>query len=330
MAETSRFWDGTSIGDSVVAPYDAGTEFAQVMMAMSGADGLTNKGGITRDALNALLPSSPAANTLRIASGHAQVYGTWYENSANVDTTIPTPTTSTRIDRIVLRKSWSAQTVRITRIAGTEGAAAPALVQTIGTTWDFPLCQVSITVGAVITITDERVSLGSTQKIAETILTASASSIDFSSIPSTFRHLRLLIYGRGDEAAATSLLQVRFNADTAGNYDYQLDAGTGGVTQAVENQGVTAIRVGSLSGNTAGANLFAQCDVLIPHYANTLNNKVTSSVYGVKWGAVAGQLIAANGAGFWRSNSAINQITILPGAGNIVAGSIATLYGLSN
>jgi hypothetical protein len=67
------------------------------------------------------------------------------------------PTGATRIDRIVLRASWAAQTVRITRIAGVENDDAPALTQTPGTTYDIPLAQVSITTGGVITITDERV-----------------------------------------------------------------------------------------------------------------------------------------------------------------------------
>jgi hypothetical protein len=48
------------------------------------------------------------------------------------------------------------RTVRITRIAGIEGAGAPAITQTAGTTWDIPLAQVSITTGGAITLTDQR------------------------------------------------------------------------------------------------------------------------------------------------------------------------------
>lgn len=156
MAERSRFWDGTTLGDATVAPYDAATEFSEVMMAISGTDGYTNRGVMLGSASGALQSSIPVAGTLRVAAGAALVYGAWYDNTANVDITVPTPSVSTRIDRIVLRKSWAAQTVRITRIAGAEGGAAPALVQTAGTTWDLPLCQVSTTTGGVNTITDQR------------------------------------------------------------------------------------------------------------------------------------------------------------------------------
>jgi hypothetical protein len=70
---------------------------------------------------------------------------------------IPTPVAATRIDRIVLRSDWTAQTVRIYRIEGVEGAGAPARETTEGTLYDLLLYRVSIviTTGA-ITLTDER------------------------------------------------------------------------------------------------------------------------------------------------------------------------------
>jgi len=89
---------------------------------------------------------------------------------------IPSPTVSTRIDRIVLRKSWVAQTVRITRIEGIEGGGAPALTQTDGTTWDIPLYQVSITTGGNITLTDERVYIHPNIEIEDAMLGASLKS----------------------------------------------------------------------------------------------------------------------------------------------------------
>lgn len=158
MVERSRFWNSTVTGDATEAPYDAPTEFAQVLMGIGEHAGLTDRGRVIRStaAPGTLQPTSPGANTLRIATGEALVYGSWYQNDANIDVTIPTPGGATRIDRVVLRKSWSAQNVRVTRIAGTEGGGAPALVQTVGTTWDFPLAQVSITTGGVMTITDQR------------------------------------------------------------------------------------------------------------------------------------------------------------------------------
>lgn len=161
MTETSRFWDGTTVGDAATAaPYDAGSEFAKVMMSISGTDADTNKGGVFLSDLSELAPTNPSSTTVRIASGRAIVWGSWYENDSNVDTTPAAPAASTRIDRYVLRKDWAAQTIRVTRIAGVEGGGAPALTQNAGTTWDYPLCQASTTTGGVVTITDERTFAG--------------------------------------------------------------------------------------------------------------------------------------------------------------------------
>lgn len=160
MAETSRFWNGTTVGDAATAPYDADLEFSKVLMSLCGAAGVaTNLSAVFRGELNELAVTG-AVTPVSVASGRSIVWGTWYENDAATTIAIPTPGALTRIDRIVARKSWAAQTVRLVRIAGTEGGAAPALVQVLGTTWDEPIAQVSITTGGVITITDQRAFVG--------------------------------------------------------------------------------------------------------------------------------------------------------------------------
>lgn len=162
MTERSRFWDGTTTGDATEAAYDAATEFARVLRAlMFGSEQTADKGGVVNGAVGFgdLAATLPGGGICRIASGLAFVQGNWYESDANVDFSIPTPATSTRVDRIVLRKSWAGQTVRLTRIAGTEGAGVPAMTQTFGTTWDIPIVNASITTGGVITLTDTRALL---------------------------------------------------------------------------------------------------------------------------------------------------------------------------
>lgn len=156
MTETSRFWDGTVVGDATTAPYDSHTEFAKVLNSASTQARKVNNGGVCFGELNELVCTG-IASPVSVDTGRAFVYGTWYENDASVSVAVATPGGATRIDRIVLRKSWAAQTVRITLIAGGEGTGVPpAITQTAGTTWDIPLYQVSITVGGVITLIDER------------------------------------------------------------------------------------------------------------------------------------------------------------------------------
>lgn len=158
MTETSAPWNGVVTGDAPTAPYDAPTEWATYWRSLSGASAIaTNLGGVIRGELNALEATAPGAVSPAVVdTGAALCYGTAYYNSATVNVAVPTPGGATRIDRIVLRKDWAAQTVRIHLISGVEGGPAPSLTQIAGTTWDTPLCQASITTGAALTITDER------------------------------------------------------------------------------------------------------------------------------------------------------------------------------
>jgi hypothetical protein len=116
--------------------------------------------GVVPRFLNTLNASVPAVNTLRIASGGAVVDGKPYYNSSNKDVTIPSASVGeqTRIDRVVLRADWSAQTVRLTRIAGTEAVtpSAPAITQTSGTTYDVMLYRVTVDTSGNLTVVDER------------------------------------------------------------------------------------------------------------------------------------------------------------------------------
>lgn len=150
MSESSLFWTTGATGDGATA-YTQAQCILWLHKTFCGAD----NEGVLKDVDNELATtgtSSPVATN----TGEAYVRGFPYFNSVSVDTAIPTPSANTRIDLIVLRANWAAQTVRITRIAGTEGAGAPSLTQTDGTTWDVPLAQASITTGGVITVTDTR------------------------------------------------------------------------------------------------------------------------------------------------------------------------------
>lgn len=113
--------------------------------------------GIARGRLNEFATTG-TTSPVAVNTGVACVNGCYYKNTASVNVAIPTPVTSTRVDYIVLRYTASTtQTVRITRIAGTEGAGAPSLTQTEASSpYDVALYTASITTGGVITLTDQR------------------------------------------------------------------------------------------------------------------------------------------------------------------------------
>lgn len=157
MAEISLLWTTDGTGDGSTAGYTQvhWGSIGQVLAACCGFE------GVAPGYLNSLACTANGANTVAVNTGGALVDGRPYVNGASVDVDVPSASGAgnTRIDRIVLRADWSAQTVRITRIAGTDAAtpSAPSITQTSGTTYDIQLCRVLVDTSGTVTVTDERV-----------------------------------------------------------------------------------------------------------------------------------------------------------------------------
>jgi len=153
--EFSLPWGGIVIGDA--GPY-TDDDWSDVWRKLFTVDRTAQ--GVLRNYGN-MLAVSGIVSPVSVATGAAVVDGKYFENDAALNVVVPTPAVLTRIDRIVVRKDFANQTARVTRVAGVEGAGAPALVQIDGVTWDIPLAQASITIAAAITLTDERVFIRS-------------------------------------------------------------------------------------------------------------------------------------------------------------------------
>jgi hypothetical protein len=166
---------------------------------------------------------------------------------------------------------------------------------------------------------------GFMRMLANVTLGSAAATIDFTSIPATFAHLRLVIVGRGDTAAGSTSLGLKVNNDAGGNYEWITLFGRSNSTLAYDT-GVTTspMIVGYLPAATAGGGLGIS-DILVADYASTVLHK------GFTWTDKhfdATNRAAGAGGGRWTSTAAINRLTLLLGAGNFIAGSRATLYGL--
>lgn len=171
MTEGSAFWDGTTLGDAagsiIAAPYSS-SEFKLFMYGLFGAP-------ITINGLSSLVGNfcfvstaeygagaglvTGTSSPVSIAAMHAFVIGNYYVNNSAASLVIPTPAANPRLDYVVLEANWTTQTIRIARVAGAEAAtpSPPALTQTNGTLWQYPIAQVYITTGGVITVRDLRV-----------------------------------------------------------------------------------------------------------------------------------------------------------------------------
>lgn len=155
MAEDSYLWTTGGAGDGSATYTRADWQrIAKIIGAVHGHE------GVAPALLNALAGSVTGANTVQINTGGALVDGKPYDSDAAVNVNIPSAVGvgNTRIDRVVLRADWTAQTVRITRIAGTDAASptAPAITQNSGVTYDIKLYQALVNTSGTVTLTDER------------------------------------------------------------------------------------------------------------------------------------------------------------------------------
>ncbi len=170
MAQTSWPWGGLITGDAVLAPYSA-DEWSDIWRKLFQRDRTLE--GVLPDYLNELGVSNPAGVTIRTASGGALVDGTFFDNTANVDQVVVAPGGGSNFYRVILRKGWAAQTVRIA-LLGPNVANPDAVTQNDGVTWEISLATVEITSGSVVTVTDDRTYMHFNTEVNSAMIAANA------------------------------------------------------------------------------------------------------------------------------------------------------------
>ena len=159
MAQVSQFWGGQTIGDCGPYSIDQYNHPFHTLVSNGSADA-----GIAVRYLNQLAGTTTGlrANGVNILSGAALVRGIWYTSTATINHALPAVGSGMeRTDLIVLRASWSSQTVRQVRLVGVEyplgsDNVPPALTQTDYVTWEIPLFEVNVTTGNDVTLADRR------------------------------------------------------------------------------------------------------------------------------------------------------------------------------
>jgi len=150
--------------------------------------------------------------------------------------------------------------------------------------------------------------------IATTTLSSNQTSVTFNSISGSYTDLVLVVSAKF--SANPSYSGIIFNGDSGSNYSSVFMRGNGSAASAGSNVNAGQISSGSYSSD------FTSEMFHINSYSITTNYKTV--LYR------ANQINDTFGrAGMWRSNSAITSITYQIDTGNILAGSIFTLYGIT-
>jgi hypothetical protein len=164
------------------------------------------------------------------------------------------------------------------------------------------------------------------EPIATQTLGSASASVTFSSIPSTYTDLVLVINAGptdGEEGA-----QFRLNTDNGSNYSYTSLYGTGSTATSIRASNLTAGRL--TAGASAGATntLTSNWIVQFMNYSNTTTNKTVISRDNIISGSYPAVETLVN---LWRSTAAISTIELRQsGSGQYMAGSTFTLYGIKS
>lgn len=148
-----------------------------------------------------------------------------------------------------------------------------------------------------------------------TVGAGGASSITFSSIPSTYKHLQIRLFTKNSSDNGT--ISMRYNSDSGTNYSVHDLYGNGATASAAgaANQTYT---FASLTGSTQAA--VSIIDIL--DYADTNKYKTNRSLIGVDYNG-SGYVWFSSGA--WRSTSAITSIVLSATFNQYTS---AALYGI--
>jgi hypothetical protein len=169
-----------------------------------------------------------------------------------------------------------------------------------------------------------------------TVGSGGSSSISFTSIPSTYKHLQIRGIAQDNRATYnTSALNMNFNSDTAANYaDHYLQASwVAGATTAMAGSDATQsiINWAASITSTVATNVFGGFVMDILDYANTNKYKTLRSLSGADANAeVSGyRPVPRLSSGLWQSTNAITSITFVSQFGTTISQySSFALYGV--
>ena len=153
-----------------------------------------------------------------------------------------------------------------------------------------------------------------------TVGSGGSSSISFSSIPSTFKHLQ--VRGVLFSSSANNDILMRFNSDSGSNYSTHTLYGSGSAAGAFATAPSSYISLGFTGSASNGAAFVT--DVL--EYGNTNTYKTARALNGLDQN---GSGYVTFNSGSWRNSAAVNTITITHGNSvNFNQYSSFALYGI--
>ena len=161
--------------------------------------------------------------------------------------------------------------------------------------------------------------------ISSNVLSSSAASVTFSSIPATYTDIVLRVSARRAEAGRQDLL-IKPNNDTSNNSSTNIQgSGAAATSNATSAQSIKIANIIPSTNETAST--FCNAEFYMPNYAGSANKP--SGAFGVGENNAATAYIVSN-ASLSQIASAISSIVLSLASGTFDTGSSFYLYGIKN
>ena len=159
---------------------------------------------------------------------------------------------------------------------------------------------------------------------AYTVGSGGQSSIDFTSIPSTYTDL--VIKHSARLSVASDWAKISFNSTTTG-YNYRLLQGAGSGTPGSYNASDRDFGGGHANPSSYTANTFANTEIYIPNYAGATNKSFSIDTVQETNATTAYSGLLAY---LWSNTAAINSISLTAISGLFAQHSTAYLFGIKS
>ena len=166
-----------------------------------------------------------------------------------------------------------------------------------------------------------------------TVGSGGASSIDFTGIASTYKHLQIrgisqTAFGGSSQYDYLSLRLGNGSIDTGANYSNHLLRGQGTDAASSGSASTTSSWGGITWLQTGSSSFFGVSVIDILDYSNTNKYKTVRALGGADDNASTPPGVVALLSGNWRSTSAVNQVRLFSSNGNFKEFSTFALYGI--
>jgi hypothetical protein len=160
---------------------------------------------------------------------------------------------------------------------------------------------------------------------SSTVGAGGASSIDFTSIPSTYTDLCIVASLRPASGSFDGCYVYFNNDQNSGRYTSRVLRGNGSAVSSFVGGDTTKSYAGELSSNTAST--FNNVSIYVPNYAGSNQKSFSVDSVGEDNSTAAYQVF---NAGLYNQTTAISQVSLRIASVNIAQYSTAYLYGVKS